>query len=92
MNACQPGSGDTVAPIIQARLDRDGANAAIEIDGCSLSVRYAEEDHGHIKSAVLLKFGARATGEPADRGDGECCETSQTIVTGGEALASGAHT
>jgi Nucleotidyl transferase AbiEii toxin, Type IV TA system len=63
---------DTVAPIIQARLERDGAQAAIEIAGCNLSIRYAEEDHGQVKSAVLLEFGARATGEPADVHDISC--------------------
>lgn len=56
----------TVAPIIRARLERDGAQAAVEIDGCNLSIRYADQDHGQVKSAVLLEFGARATGEPAD--------------------------
>jgi hypothetical protein len=63
---------DTVAPIIQARLERDGAQAVIEIDGCNLSIRYAEQDHGQVKSAVLLEFGARATGEPADFHDITC--------------------
>jgi hypothetical protein len=63
---------DTVAPIIQARLERDGAQAVIEIDGCNLSIRYAEQDHGQVKSAVLLEFGARATGEPADFHDIAC--------------------
>jgi len=62
----------TVAPIIQARLARDGAQAAVEIDGCNLSIRYAEQDHGQVKSAVLLEFGARATGEPADFHDIAC--------------------
>ncbi len=56
----------TVAPIIRARLARDGAQAAVEIDGVNLSIRYAQQDHGQVKSAVLLEFGARATGEPAD--------------------------
>lgn len=63
---------DTIAPIIQDRLDRDGARARIELNGCNLSIRYAEEDHGHVKSAVLLEFGARATGEPADLHDIAC--------------------
>jgi len=62
----------TVAPIIQARLERDGAQAAVEIDGCNLSIRYAQQDHGQVKSAVLLEFGARATGEPADFHDIAC--------------------
>lgn len=57
---------DTVAPIIQARLERDDAQAVVELDGCNLSIRYAEQDHGQVKSAVLLEFGARSTGEPAD--------------------------
>ncbi len=55
----------TIAPIILGRLQRDGAQAAVEIDGCNLSIRYADQDHGQVKSAVLLEFGARATGEPA---------------------------
>ena len=63
---------DTVAPIIQARLERDGAQAVVELDGCNLSIRYAEQDHGQVKSAVLLEFGARATGEPADFHDIAC--------------------
>ncbi len=63
---------DTVAPIIGARLIRDGAAADLEIDGCNLSIRYADEDHGQVKSAVLLEFGARATGEPADHHDIVC--------------------
>ena len=62
----------TVAPIIRARLARDGAQAAVEIDGCNLSIRYAQQDHGQVKSAVLLEFGARATGEPADFHDIAC--------------------
>lgn len=63
---------DKIAPVIQARLDDDGAQARIEIAGSNLSIRYAEEDHGHIKSAVLLEFGARATGEPAEIHDIAC--------------------
>ena len=62
----------TVAPIIQARLERDGAQAMVELDGCNLSIRYAEQDYGQVKSAVLLEFGARATGEPADVHDIAC--------------------
>lgn len=62
----------TVAPVIQARLDRDGAQATIEIAGSNLSIRYAQQDHGQVKSAVLLEFGARATGEPADFHDIAC--------------------
>jgi Nucleotidyl transferase AbiEii toxin, Type IV TA system len=62
----------TIAPIIQARLERDGAQADVEIDGSNLSIRYADEDHGQVKSAVLLEFGARATGEPADFHDITC--------------------
>jgi hypothetical protein len=62
----------TVAPIIRARLARDGAQAAVEIDGVNLSIRYAQQDHGQVKSAVLLEFGARATGEPADFHDIAC--------------------
>jgi hypothetical protein len=72
MSCCLPGSADTVAPIIRARLARDGAQAAVEIDGCNLSIRYAQQDHGQVKSAVLLEFGARATGEPADFHDIAC--------------------
>jgi hypothetical protein len=63
---------DIVAPIIQARLERDGAQATIEIAGSNLSIRYAQQDHGQVKSAVLLEFGARATGEPADVHDIAC--------------------
>jgi hypothetical protein len=63
---------ETAAPIIEARLVRDGAEASVEIDGCNLSIRYADEDHGHVKSAVLLEFGARATGEPAALHDIAC--------------------
>lgn len=62
----------TVAPIIQARLERDRAQATIEIAGSNLSIRYAQQDHGQVKSAVLLEFGARATGEPADFHDIVC--------------------
>ncbi len=62
----------TVAPIIQARLERDGAQAMVELDGCNLSIRYAEQDYGQVKSTVLLEFGARATGEPADVHDIAC--------------------
>lgn len=62
----------TVAPVIQARLERDGAQATIEIAGSNLSIRYAEQDHGQVKSAVLLEFGARSTGEPADFHDIAC--------------------
>jgi hypothetical protein len=63
---------DTVAPVVQARLAKDGAKASIEINGCDLSIRYAKTDHGHVKSAVLLEFGARSTGEPADLHDIVC--------------------
>lgn len=63
---------DTAAPIIEARLAKDGAKASVEVKGCDLSIRYAEQDHGHVKSAVLLEFGARATGEPADLHDIVC--------------------
>jgi len=62
----------TVAPVIQARLDRDGAQATIEIAGSNLSIRYDQQDHGQVKSAVLLEFGARATGEPANFHDIAC--------------------
>lgn len=63
---------DAVAPVVEARLAKDGAKASIEISGCDLSIRYAETDHGHVKSAVLLEFGARSTGEPANLHDIIC--------------------
>ncbi len=63
---------ETAAPIIEARLEKDGAKADVEIDGCTLSIRYDKADHGHVKSAVLLEFGARATGEPAAVQDVVC--------------------
>lgn len=63
---------ETAAPVMEAGLKKDRAKAKIEIDGCNLTIRYSKDDHGHVKSAVLLEFGARSTGEPADMHDIAC--------------------
>lgn len=56
----------TVMPMLQSGLQEDRMRADLHQDADKLYLRYAplEQGTGYVRPAVLLEFGARATGEP----------------------------
>lgn len=65
---------DTVSPFVQAALASEGLEADLVEDGDKLTVAYGPlaQGTGYAPPSVLLEFGARATGEPAEARDVVC--------------------
>jgi len=58
----------TVAPVVEAVLKRDGLSAKLRTDGDKLFIDYEPlaTGSGYVSPSVMLEFGARSTGEPAE--------------------------
>ncbi|MEX0802343.1 MAG: nucleotidyl transferase AbiEii/AbiGii toxin family protein [Candidatus Binatia bacterium] len=59
---------DTVAPVLEAALNRDGLSAELRPEGDKLFIDYEPlaTGSGYVSPSVMLEFGARSTGEPAE--------------------------
>ena len=60
--------GETALPMIQARIDEEKLGVDLRQEGDNLLLDYAalRDGSGYVKPTVLLEFGARSTGEPAE--------------------------
>lgn len=60
---------DEVVPLLESRLKDDGVRAKLRLEDNKLYIDYqaVRSGTGYIRPSVLLEFGARSTGEPADR-------------------------
>jgi nucleotidyltransferase AbiEii toxin of type IV toxin-antitoxin system len=58
-----------VIPILESKIQKDGVSARLRLDADQLYLEYhaLRGRTGYIRPAVLLEFGARSTGEPAER-------------------------
>jgi hypothetical protein len=59
----------SVVPVLQAALERDALAATLRVEGDKVFINYEPlaKGTGYVRPSVLLEFGARATGEPADK-------------------------
>ncbi|APF36420.1 hypothetical protein BOQ54_03070 [Chelatococcus daeguensis] len=60
---------DSVAPVLQEALGRDELAATLRIEDDKIFIDYEPlaTGTGYVSPSVLLEFGARSTGEPADK-------------------------
>ncbi len=60
---------ETILPLIGSRLEAQGLAASISREGDTAHIAYdpLTEGTGYVRPVVLLEFGARSTGEPADK-------------------------
>lgn len=65
---------EAVQPLLQQRIEEDQVSASVRSDGDKLHIEYepSHEGTGYVQATVLLEFGARSTGEPADLQDVHC--------------------
>lgn len=65
---------ETIRPILQQAIERDGIDASLRLDGDRLFIDYPHLVHGtgYVSPSVMLEFGARSTGEPASPRDIVC--------------------
>lgn len=65
---------ETIQPILQQAIDREGIDARLRIDGDKLYIDYPHltQGTGYVSPSVMLEFGARSTGEPASPRDIVC--------------------
>ena len=65
---------DVVAPLLRQRLQEADLAADVRVDADTVRIAYDAQTagSGYVVSAVLLEFGARATGEPSERRDVVC--------------------
>ncbi|MGB7334491.1 MAG: nucleotidyl transferase AbiEii/AbiGii toxin family protein [Salaquimonas sp.] len=60
---------DEVVPLLNGRIQGDGVGVKLRLEGEQLYLDYraVRSGTGYVRSTVLLEFGARSTGEPAER-------------------------
>lgn len=60
---------DNAVPLLESRIDNDGVGAKLRLeeDKLYLDYRAVRSGTGYVRPTVLLEFGARSTGEPAER-------------------------
>lgn len=60
---------DNVVPLLEGRIAVDGVDAKLRLeqDKLYLDYRAVRSSTGYVRPTVLLEFGARSTGEPAER-------------------------
>lgn len=65
---------ETIQPILQQAINREGIDARLRIDGDKLFIDYPHlaRGTGYVSPSVMLEFGARSTGEPASPRDIAC--------------------
>jgi hypothetical protein len=65
---------DVVAPLLRQRLQEADLAADVRVEADTVRIAYDAQTagSGYVASAVLLEFGARATGEPSERRDVVC--------------------
>lgn len=63
-----------IRPLIQKRLEDEKLGALLRVEGDTLHLDYeaVRTGTGYVRPAVLLEFGARSTGEPAEHFDVVC--------------------
>lgn len=66
--------GHEIRPLIQKRLEGEKLGAVLRVEGETLHLDYeaVRTGTGYVRPTVLLEFGARSTGEPAEHFDVVC--------------------
>ncbi|MCF7728032.1 nucleotidyl transferase AbiEii/AbiGii toxin family protein [Sulfitobacter sp. M22] len=68
------GVHDDVVPLLDGKIAAEGVGAELRLEGDNLYLDYraVRSGTGYVRPTVLLEFGARSTGEPAERQSVRC--------------------
>jgi len=71
---------ETVLPILENEIENEALPASLRDEGDKIYLDYAavRSGTGYVRPSVLLEFGARSTGEPAERHE-VCCDISDAL-------------